>query len=176
MKQELEKYLKTNRLRLDSDQPDEESVWEGIKSGLNKKQHVLPTWFWKVAAIFIFIVSATYFVVNETKDNTVVAITLADISDDLGNQEAELQHLVNLKWEEVKPLLPKEKTEIDFLLNEINELDKVYKSYQNDLSISDANEENIVALLDYYQKKMKILNRILHEIEKQKNHEKTIHL
>lgn len=169
----LEKYLKENRLKLDSDEPDNDAIWEGIRSGMNKKQNILPTWFWKVAAIFIFLISGTYFIINETKEDKSNRISLADISTELGKQEAEFKQLVNLKWEEIEPLLNKGNTDIQFLLDELKGLDEVYNSYESDLGNTDANEEIINALLDYYQKKIRILNRILHEIQKQKSHEKT---
>lgn len=171
MKKNLEKYLKENRLRLDVEKPDDDSVWEGIRGGMQNKRQTSANWFWKVAAIFILIVSGTYFVVNETNDEAPVKITLADISDDLGKQEAELKQLVNLKWEEIEPQIPEQNSDIQFLLNEMKELDKVYETYQNDLGNLDANEAIISALLDYYQKKIRILNRLLHEIQKQENHE-----
>ena len=106
MKQNLNKYLKENRLRLDADEPNEDLIWRGIEGGIDKKDNLLPHWFWKVAAIFLFVVSASYFIINETKEETNTLFSLADISEDLGKQEAELQQLVSLKWEEVKHLLP----------------------------------------------------------------------
>jgi hypothetical protein len=174
MKENLENYIKKNRLKLDADEPDNDSIWEGIKSGMDKKRTILPYWFWKVAAIFIFIVSGTYFIVNETNQDKAAIVSLADVSDELGKQEAALKQLVNLKWEELQPLLPEQKTDIQFLLDELNELDEVYITYQQDLEDSGANEQIVTALLDYYQKKMRILNRILHEIQKQQNHENSI--
>lgn len=174
MKKNIEKYLKENRLKLDVEEPDNDSVWEGIRAATDKKRNMLPGWFWKVAAIFIFLVSGTYFIINETKEGNKVIISLADISENLGNQESKLKQLVNLKWGEVEPLLNKGNTDIRFLLDELYELDTFYNSYQKDLGTTDANEEIITVLLDYYQKKIRILNRILHEIQKQQSHENTI--
>ena len=45
-----------------------------------------------------------------------------------------------------------------------------------DLGFSDAQEQIVIVLLDYYQKKIKLLNRLLHEIQKQEKHENTITL
>lgn len=177
MKQNLEKYLKEQRLKLDVEKPESDIVWEGIRSQLqpNKKQN-LPHWFWKVAAIFLFVVSATYFVVNETSDKQMVIVQLSDISEELGNKEASLQKVVNAKWEMVEQELPEDNSEIQFLLNELNNLDQIYATYQKDLNNTIDNEPVIHVLLDYYEKKIKVLNRILLEIEKQENHEKTITL
>ena len=177
MKQELEKYLKEQRLKLDVEEPEPDIVWEGIRNQLqqNKKQN-LPQWFWKVAAIFLFVVSATYFVVNENSDKQVIVVQLSDISEELGNKEASLQKVVNAKWEMVEQELPEDNSEIQFLLNELKSLDQIYATYQKDLNNTIDNEPVIHVLLDYYEKKIKVLNRILLEIEKQENHEKTITL
>ncbi|KJF43118.1 hypothetical protein [Draconibacterium sediminis] len=177
MKQELEKYLKEQRLKLDVEESEPDIVWEGIRNQLhqNKKQN-LPQWFWKVAAIFLFVVSATYFVVNETSDKQMVIVQLSDISEELGNKEASLQKVVNAKWEMVEQELPENNSEIQFLLNELKSLDQIYATYQKDLNNTIDNEPVIHVLLDYYEKKIKVLNRILLEIEKQENHEKTITL
>jgi hypothetical protein len=174
MKQDLEKYLKENRLKLDVDQPDDDSIWEGIRGGMEKKRQSLPSWFWKVASIFILVVSTTYVVVNKTSEKQVVIVTLSDISEDLGNQEEQLKQVVNLKWEEVQQQLPRESTDFQFLLDEMNELDAIYATYQKDLNKIIDNEPVIRAMLDYYEKKIKILNRLLLEIEKQKYHDETV--
>lgn len=175
MKKDLEEIIKENRLRLDVEEPENDLVWEGVRGGLNKKQK-LPDWFWKVAAIFIFVVSATYFVANETSKKQVVIVTLSDISKDLGTQEQALQQQVNLKWELVEKRLPDNDPEIQFLINQLNELDAIYVDYQKDLNRTLDNEPVIRAMLDNYDKKIRILNRLLMEIEKEKDHEKTITL
>lgn len=176
MKEDLEKYLKTKRLRLDVEEPEVDMIWEGVKHDLSAKKSVLPQWFWKVAAIFIFVVSASYFIINETTGDRVVLVNLADISEDLGTQEAQLQQLVSLKWDEVQNQLPEENEEFQFLLDELKSLDEVYATYQKDLNSTVNNEPVIRAMLDYYEKKIRILNRLLLEIEKEKYHDETITL
>lgn len=174
MKQNIEKYLKEKRLNLDVEEPEQDLIWEGIRSGLQEKKQGLPNWFWKVAAIFIFAVSATYFVVNETSEKQIVVLTLSDVSKNLGKQENELKQLIDLKWAEVQQQLPEENTNLQFLLDELNGLDEIYNSYQKDLNKTLNNEPVIRAMLDYYEKKTKLLNRLLLEIEKQKYHENEI--
>ncbi|MEZ5104938.1 MAG: hypothetical protein R2757_10620 [Draconibacterium sp.] len=176
MKMELEKYLTKNRLRLDVDEPDNERIWERINSGLKKDRQLQSNWFWKIAAVFLFGVLTTYVVVKETSKEQVVIITLGDISKELGQREAELKQVVNTKWKEIEPLTQEQKTEFQFLLNELNELDEVYKTYEKDLYITGENEQIINVLLDYYEKKIRILNRLSLEIQKQKNNENNITL
>lgn len=172
MKIDLEKILREKRLKLDVEEPENDLIWEGIRSGLQKKRG-LPDWFWKVAAILIFVISATYFVVNETSNKQVVVYTLSDISNDLGQREKEMKQLVGLKWEKVQSQLPADNPEVQFLLKQLNDLDAIYASYQKDLNRTLDNEPVIRAMLDYYEKKIKILNRLMLEIEKQEYNEKT---
>lgn len=168
---DIEKYLKQNRLKLDTDEPDDEYIWNGIKNGLNRNQKTPSGWFWKIAAVFLLGVLLTYVFVKENPKEQVVIITLADVSKELGNHEAELQQIVNKKWEEINPLSEEEKQQFKFLFDELTELDKVYKTYENDLYTSGENEQIIAVLLDYYEKKIRILNRLSLEIQKQKNNE-----
>ena len=103
-------------------------------------------------------------------------VTLADVSQELGRQEAELKLIADRKWEEIKPLLPTGNNELQFLLDELKELDVVYATYREDLYKTGVNEQITQVLLDYYEKKIRILNRLLLEIQKQKNCEKTVTL
>jgi septal ring factor EnvC (AmiA/AmiB activator) len=176
MKEKIEKYLKEKRLKLDVEEPEQDLIWEGIRSRLQQKKKGLPEWFWKVAAIFIFVASASYFITNETSKKQIVVVNLSDVSKELGEQENQLKHLANLKWEEVQQQLPEKNTELQFLLDELHELDAIYDTYRHDLNQTINNEPVVRAMLDYYEKKVKILNRLLLEIEKQKYHEETITL
>lgn len=176
MKLDLEKYLEKNRQELDAETPDDTLIWQGIRQGIKNDRQVLSNWFWKAAAIFLLGVLSTYIVINKTEKTPVVVVTLADISQELGRQEAELKLIADRKWEEIKPLLPTENNELQFLLDELKELDVVYVTYREDLYKTGVNEQITQVLLDYYEKKIRILNRLLLEIQKQKNYEKTVTL
>lgn len=174
MKMKIEKYLEQNRLKLDAETPNDDFIWKGIKKEIRPQRTILPDRMWKATAIFLLGVLLTYVVVKENQEDSVVIVTLADISQDLGQQEADLKRVVNKKWEEIQPLTMEEKSEFGFLLDELSELDRVYKTYEQDLNKTGGNEQIINALLDYYEKKIRLLNRLSMEIDKQKNYETTI--
>ncbi len=176
MQMDIEKYLTKNRLKLDAEQPDNNKIWNKIKKETGNAKLVQNNWFWKIAAVFLFGVLLTYVVVKETQKDRIVIVTLADISKDLGQQETELKQIVDTKWKEIEPLTAEQKTEFQFLLDELNELDKIYKTYEKDLYTTGENEQIIHVLLDYYQKKIRILNRLALEIQKQKNNENNVTL
>ena len=176
MKQGLEKYLKEKRFQLDVEQPDEMSVWEGIKTGMGRRQQMIPPWFWKAAAILLLLISTTYIVVNETSKSNNLPDSLTDVSEELGKQAAEFEQVAQQKWDEAKPYLSENREDFKFLLEELDELETIYATYSEELSIEGANEFIIRALLDYHEKKIKTLDRLLLEIQKQQNHEEQITL
>ncbi len=171
MKLEIEKYLRKNRLRLDAENHNEDKIWKEIEGKLKPERKNGENWFWKIAAVFLLGVLSTYIVVKESSDKQVVIITLADISEDLGKKEADLKLVVDKKWSEIGPLSQSDKLQFQFLLDELQELDGIYELYENDLQEHGVNEQTIQVLLDYYEKKIRILNRLSLEIEKQKSHE-----
>jgi hypothetical protein len=171
---ELEKYLKENKLRLDAEDPDDDRIWKEVNHRIRKENPGNRNWFWKVAAVFLFGVLLTYVVVKETAKENVVIISLADVSKELGEKEAAMKLVADKKWAEIGILSADEKAQFQFLLDELNELDKVYSEYEKDLAEIGGNEQIINALLDYYEKKIRILNRLSLEIQKQKNHEDNV--
>lgn len=171
MKPDIEKYLKKNKFRLDTDIPDDEKIWGNIDKKIRREKKPAIQWFWKIAVVFLLGVLSTYIIVNETSKPKVVIVSLADVSSELEQQEADLKQIVNTKWSEIGQLSEAEKIQFRFLLEELNDLDKIYKIYEKDLKDYGVNEEIINVLLDYYEKKIRILNRLSLEIEKQKSHE-----
>ena len=174
MKMELKKYLKENKLMLDVEQPDDDKIWKEISLRTKNENHLKSGWFWKIAAVFLFGILITYVTIKETEKEKVVIISLADISKELGEKEAALKLVADKKWAEIGQLSPEDKTQFQFLLDELKELDKVYAEYEKDLTEIGGNEQIINALLDYYEKKIRILNRLSLEIQKQKNHEDNV--
>lgn len=171
MKENLEKYLKEKRQNLDVDLPDDDFIWQGIQSGMKKKRTIGSNIFWKAAAILLFVVSTTYVVYNEVGKRT-PQVTLASISPELQEQEAELIQTAQNKWKIIQASND-DLTQLQFLFKELDDLEGIYKSYEKDLNEVGANEFIVRALLDYHSKKIRILDNILHEIEKQKNYENT---
>jgi len=167
----LKKYLKENRLMLDVEQPDDDKIWKEISLRTQNENRLKNNWFWKIAAVFLFGVLITYVTVKETTKQPVIIVSLADVSKELGEKEAALKLVADKKWAEIGPLSAEDKTQFQFLLDELKELDKVYAEYEKDLTEIGGNEQIINALLDYYEKKIRILNRLSLEIQKQKNHE-----
>ena len=170
MKQKLETYLEENRQRMDVDQHEEAMIWQHVQEKLSKKSTSRKMLFRKIAAAVFVLLSITYIIYNESKPPNVVIVGLSDISPELARQETEYKKMLIQKTNEIK-ISPSQKEQLQFLYNELHELDTIYNSYLDDLNQSGANEQIIRSLLDYYEKKIRVLDRILNETQKMKDHE-----
>lgn len=167
----LEQYIKKNRSRLDVDEPDDNFIWEGISDNLDEKKGINRMWL-KIAAGFIILLACGYAIMywtlsDSTPDNL---LTLSDISEDLGNQENLFQLTIGQKMDDIKSydVDPKE---YESFFEEIEILDKYYADYLADLQEMGNHPRLIQAMLHYYELKIRILERMLNELEKKEYHE-----
>jgi hypothetical protein len=169
MKVNIEKYLKDKREHLDVEQPDDAMLWEGIRKGilLEKKPRTLN--FWKVAAIFLAIFTISYIVYNEINREREREFTLSQINETLGEREREYQQMVLKKMEAANFREISSYTENDILpvlINELNELDTIYRDAMNDLKQHGYLEQIVHIIFDTYEKRMRILEQIIMESQK----------
>ncbi len=178
MSTKLEKYLKQHRDSLDVDSPDDPVIWEGIREDLqlNDKQRERRTRLIRIrnlAAVAILLVSVGYMVqdlLGERWKNQ--AVTLADIDQELGAREQEYRTLVSYKKQEAGSLQHVDHAIIAELLEEIQKLDTIYEETLKDLSELGYNEQVIQTIFDTYEKKIYLLELIILENNKIKNHER----
>ncbi len=173
MKSKFEEYLEKNRQHLDVEDPDNHLIWEGISRDLARKSKSGYLVFWKVAAIFLLLVSTTYFVYNEFigPRQNIYSITVGDIDPDFAAKETGYLLVIDNKMQELGQVSSAGVENIEMYYEELENLDEMYREYQLDFYELGKNERLIMAMMDYYEKKMRILDRLLMEIKKQKDYE-----
>ena len=178
---DLEKYLNKNRSRLDTEKPDDQLIWEGIRQGLHnnekgkaKKIRLQPFFrFRNIAAIIIISLSLGY-VIYDLAGNYLAGkqqTSLSDLDLSLGEREKEYQNLVRLKQEELKTFMTIENYIITELIGEIQRLDTIYDQAMDDLNELGYNEKVIHTIFDTYEKKIQLLELIILETNKTRNNE-----
>lgn len=174
MKSNFEKYLESQRKHLDVDEPDDKLIWDGISHELNKKRISKTGVFWKAAAIFIFLVSSTYILYNEFYRSApdIYKITLSQIEPAYAGRVTNYTLDFENKMEQLDAMKPFDARSLEMFFTELSSLDDMYKEYQEDYSNYGYNEQLLRAMLDYYEKRVRILDRMLMEIQKQKDYEK----
>ena len=179
MKTNIEEYLKNNRDRIDVDQPEEDIIWEGIRSSISNKKIQSRFQFWKVAAIFLTIFTLSYILYNELGRKEEVTITLAQINELLGERESQYQQKVLGRMNTANIHQHTEHQIIIDLIAELDELDVIYDEAMNDLTQHGYLEQIVEIIFDTYEKRIQILEKIIREsqkIEAYENHEERISL
>ena len=177
MSTDLEKYLQKQREVLDVESPDDQLIWEGIRTELHQtdarsdRQRMLIR-IRNIAAVAILVVSVGY-MVNDIIGNGWMGgeISLADIDHTLGVREKEYRTLVSFKQEEAKMFTYVDNVIIAELLEEIQKLDTIYEETMKDLGEIGYNEQIIQTIFETYEKKIYLLELIILENNKIRNHE-----
>jgi hypothetical protein len=167
----LESYIRNNRNSLDVEKPDGEYLWKGIQEATGKaKKRRQILLFGSVAAIAVIVilsVTIAYFIGQNQRPGLV----FINMDPGLAKQEVLLLNQINDYSSQIKNTGFKS----DQLVTGIRDLDytdELIKHYSEDLKQNGPNPKLINSLMDLYQKKILILNRMLNEIEKNKSHEK----
>lgn len=175
MNSNFEKQLRSQRQNMDIEAPDDEIVWAGIVRKLGQSKPGRFQFSWKAAAIFIFLVSASYVFYNEfyrNKTPDIYNITLSEIEPAYAGRVTTIRADIDAKWKLVHQSNAADLESLKLFFTELNDLDAMYREYQEDYQSYGYSEELVRAMLDYYDKRIRILDRILMEIEKQKTYEK----
>jgi len=141
---------------------------------------------WKVAAAVIFV----FLAVNQGRiwfsadDENIVASSgqqemgLASVSPEYEEVEFYYTNAINtglMQWEKMADAGLISEQEQEMMNVELTEFENVYDRLQNDLAASPNDERVINAMLEYYQKKLSLINMIVNKLEevkqKNKNHE-----
>lgn len=177
MSTNLEKYLHEQREAMDVESPDDALIWEGIRKGIQEvglrpDRKRLLIRIRNIAAALIILVSVGYMVIDLTGEGRMgKELSLADIDRDLGVREKEYRTLVALKFEELGAYNHLDDLIISELLEEIQKLDTIYEETLKDLNELGYNEQVIHTIFDTYEKKIYLLELIILENNKIKNHE-----
>jgi len=166
----LESYLRNNRQKLDVEKPDEELIWVGISHSLNKNDKRRKHIFWKYAVTIAAAVFVFFLVRYQTIMQPGQQLILVQIDPGLARYESEIVNRIKnytLQIENSNYNLNELPTTPDIL----QDIDLMIEMYSADLKEYGNNPALIQSLIDLYEKKVSLLQRILNEIEKTKNHE-----
>lgn len=171
-KDNLENFIKQNQLDLDIETPDDDVIWEGIRSGmLKKKKPSFKPMIW--AAILLPLIGLSVYMTYSYNSNLPPANSieienksLSTIGPKWAALEVNYQNDIQTKWTSIEQQ-NYDAEEFNFLFEELGILDEVNAEYKQHIDQIE-NERLIETLIDYYEKKTRILEKILNEIERKK--------
>ena len=166
----IEEYIRKNRDQLDIENPDEDYLWEGISQSFIKPKRTRPLFVLKIAATLLIIIGLSYaaFELSIIRNNQ--ELILKNIDPELAKQEAQFKKQIDLYYNElIKTNFNKNQLETNY--NELQNIDDMIHQYSDDLKRFGPDPRILSSLMDLYQKKILVLDRMLNEIEKNKNYE-----
>jgi hypothetical protein len=172
MKRDIEQQLRDKRDKLDIEEPPK-ALWNNIRSEWQKPQSQLryAVW-WKVAAVLFLFSSIALLMHNVVLQHEVEELaSLGDISNEYRQIENSYQQQIN----QLTSTLPLEQIndqeEYGWVMEELKQLEKINELYRKDIGKSVDQDRLVNALIDYYEKKIRILRKLQLEINRQQ-HEK----
>lgn len=179
----LERFVRENRAEFDGKMP-KDFVWEGVESKLNQqaepkiKTKVVALrsriyQYAKVAAIGLVLLTVGGFLGSYwTTQNQAKQLSFGSINEEYQELETFYAEQVNSQMTQLK------KYRVDkSLMDDIKELDASFSELEKELSINKniANNEVIVnAMIENYQSKIAILERVLNRLERKNKEERAI--
>ncbi len=168
---ELKKLIAENREMLDSAEPSEGHInrfSEILNQQNNQKSNKLSfTWttMLKVASVAILVVLSGLYVTERVLE-LVPEANHAQFNPEFSETQQYYVQLVSQRIGEIeqmnKVMTPEQR---QMLMDEMTNMDSMYKKLQNDLDAMPNDPRIMQAMLQHYQMKMDILNRIINDLE-----------
>lgn len=185
MEDRLEKYIRQHRAAFDSAQPPT-PLWDKIASQLDAPTEVAPvpltvahpqrtprlTWrqYASVAAVGLLLLAiggaiGSYWTAQQAPNPAPVALSLGDLNDEYAELEHHYQQQVSTHLQAIEQLdAPHED-----ILSDIDELDAAFEELKRELgrSTTHTDEEIIHAMIENYQTRIAILERVRERLQAQ---------
>ncbi len=167
---DLENFIKNNKEQIGSFDLPEDHL-ERFEKKLSKKKPIGKTYWYSLAAAVLVLISLSFFIrYKQSQKNIIVntekIISLGDVSPQYKEVEEFYRRDLYRKINEFDRLncniAPEQKAMID---NELQQLDKVYKSLQEELKQNQSDERIINAMINNYQYKIEFLELVIEQIK-----------
>ena len=166
----IEKYIQDHRSEMDYRKADKDRIWQGIQNA--RQQHKtkrIRLIQWTAASIIILLATGMFLrhelVMQQQIEN------LSQINSKLAQKEHAYQMQVNQKWQQFKSIKSDASPIESMLINELKELDTLYQEGLKDIQKDKDNKRAIMILLETYEKRLRIIEKLIYERHKQIKYE-----
>lgn len=176
----LEKLIKEHRKLFDVHEPPaghfkrfRKSIYEQFKK--TPKTFILSSHpIFSIAAVLIILILSSILIYNyfnkDTQPISPSEISLSDISPDMQEVEFYFISQINDRMDEINIVkLKNDGLTKEILLMEFQKMDEMYNDLQKELVVNYKDERIINAMIDYYAKKIEVLDMILEQLYKVKH-------
>jgi cell division protein FtsL len=166
----LENQVRNNRQKFDSQEPSSGHM-ERFEQKLIKRQS--RSLFSRIpyalkAAVVLLLVALSSILIYEQAQiyyQNQRILSLQDISDEFGEAELYYTSLIKNKYQEINRLNIEDPRQKEMLMNELDEMDRLFHSLQKDFQANPADERIINAMISHYQLKLEVMSQIIKQLE-----------
>lgn len=170
MKDNLGKYLEDHREALDADTPNGEMIWEGVQADLVRNEYRKRLRIWQLAATIAILLSAGYVGWDQKTDAAGVTIeqpaNQASVLGAFASMENSYQAEVQELTKEVEQRMVNPEAYGDYF-EALKSIEETEEEFKQDIMMVDDKQRLAMILVDTYEKKIRLLEKILLEMERQ---------
>lgn len=172
MKDRFDEYFEVHSKEMDTAEPNRALLWKGIDAALAKNKYSQKLQLWRIAAVllaFIALGQLTYILISQNENQKLMEETqLASDYQSSGafeTLEASYQTEVKTLEEKVKSK-EIDRSEYALLLEELDYIEEMESDFKTDIPLANNKERIAAILVDTYEKKIMLLERLLQQIDR----------
>jgi len=176
MQNSIEDYIENHRDVLDVETPDDEKIWKGISTELGKSRR-LRIWGFRVAAVILVMVTSGVFItyVMHQRKGGVKNYSLLNVSKELGDEENYFHLTIHRKMKEVQQSGSLGEPYYS-MITQLRQVDRQVETYMSDIQELGNQPKILNGIIRCYELKIRIIEKTLKEIEKNKHYENEKHI
>jgi len=170
----IEEYIKRNKNQFDTHEPDISRIWQHVNQEMeNRKNRRINYTRWIAASLLLFIMVG--FLVRHEFIVQRQITSLSQINKALEKKENAYHHQVDQKWVEYNQMLGNPSPMEPLLIDQLKQLDTLYQKGLTDIKEKGYNERAVVIMLETYEKRLRIIEQLIYEKQKQVRYEDKNH-
>ncbi|WP_417611365.1 hypothetical protein [Owenweeksia hongkongensis] len=172
MKDKFAEYFDDHRKEMDTEEPNRALLWKGIDAALAKNKYSQKLQLWRIAAVilaFVAVGQLAYILVSQGENHKMRNETqLAAESKSSGAFETlEVSYQTEVKTLEEKVKSKEiDRSEYALLLEELDYIEEMETDFKTDIPLANDKERIAAILVDTYEKKIMLLERLLQQIDR----------
>ena len=176
MQGKFEEYIENRLHQMDVETHDDEKIWKGISSELGKTRK-LRIGLLNAAAVILLLITSGVSVTLLLKQRKAAEtnFSLQNVSKQLGEEETFFRLTVIQKLDEVKRSGAKS-DDNNVMMEQLEQIDRQYETYMTDLQELGNQPKILKGIIRCYELKIRVIEKTLNEIEKNKHYENEKHI
>lgn len=161
----IEEFLNSKKAELDNHEPDINRMWANINNEMNHKEVRRMQFVKWIAASVLVLITVGALVRHELIMQEQIT-SLSQINEELAKREQDYSSQVSQKWTEYNQMEGNSSPMETMLIDELKQLDTLYQKGLDDIKNQGYNERAIIIMLETYEKRLRIIEKLIYEKEK----------